>query len=268
MTKKIDNYALNMFKTCPKKYAYRMEENLVPASVNLPALFGIAIHEGLASLHKGELIEDAVEAFNKSWGEFDGMDTKSLYTGERGVFLLLEYNENYKLTPKPKHVEVGFAVEVDDSEWMLSGRIDLFDTIDGTLYVIDNKTRSKTLGSYCIYPNYQLLGYSYGGMITLGLDHPPPIMANLIKVAKKFNPADFLLRMTYYPTKAQIEAYCEDFIYWCAKLSECRQFQRFPMRGDDYTCAWCDYRPLCEAPQMLEHLVESGTYRREIWEPY
>ena len=76
------------------------------------------------------------------------------------------------------------------------------------------------------------------------------------------------MRSFLYPTDEMMEKYFDSMTYWMAKIEECRHFSQYPMNGNDYTCNWCKYRPLCEAPQLEEQFVEEGVFKKDGWEPY
>jgi len=270
---KIDNYSLSQFKTCPKSFEFRIEEGIVSNKPNLPAQFGIAIHAGLDAFYANELhhtkgmsLGVALDAFLDSWKEFDGLDSKGLYTAVRGIHILTEYESSYN-NIKPMHQEIGMAVPLKEGyDIILTGRIDLIGEFDDALYVIDHKTRSKSLNTFSMQPNYALLGYSLGVKETLGLEGYPPIMVNLIKVAKTYD--SMVLRMLHYPSLEEVEKFMDDTIYWCARIEDCRSFRMFPRVGDEFKCAWCDYKEICVQPELTERLIENGTYRKEEWKPY
>lgn len=269
---KLDNYAISLFKTCPSKYMFRCTKSLVSQKANLPASFGIAIHVGLDELYKTHSLEEAIKAFKESWEPFEGLDLKGLYCLGRGGIILTNYNELMYLSGNdfvPLHIEVGMAAELNGSEHILTGRIDLIVKQDNEVIVVDNKTRSRSLSSFGMQPNYQLLGYSLGTKQTLNLKEYPPVMANLIKVSKSLNPDDFILRKIHYPSPSEMATFIEDTIYWIAKVEECTNFERFPKLGDGYKgCEGCEYNAICIAPQMEYHMIEEGLFKVEEWKPY
>ena len=261
----IDNYGISTFKTCPKQFDYRINKHLVSQKVNLPANFGIAIHDGLDAFYKTSQADEAIKMFGQAWKPFEGMDSRGLYTAVRGAAILLEYIEGYD-NLEPVHVEVGIACHVDNTSHILTGRVDMVARWDGQIYVVDHKTRSKSLQTFCIQPNYQLLGYSYGVRETLGMEQFPPLMANLIKVAKKYD--ELCLRMTHDILEHEMEEWADDFIYWCARIEDCKTFNKWPRIGQEYVCAWCEYQEVCNQPEMEERFIENGIYTVKAWKPY
>ena len=264
----IDNYAISLFKDCPRKFQYRTIDNLEPKTANLPALFGIAIHSGLDQLYKDEDISIAFEAFGDAWKPYEGMDYRKLYTMERGFNILREYELHYLGDGETLYVETGFAVPIPGCEHILTGRIDRVKKVQERVKVQDHKTRSRALDSYCLNPNFQLLGYSFGVMNLMGLDYYPAVEANLIKVAKKFDPADFVLRMDKTPMENEMDEYFNTLRYYLQEIEDCSSGSNFPMKGSEFSCNWCEYRPLCEAPHMKERFVEEGVFVESMWKPY
>lgn len=261
--KSIDNYALSLFKECPYKYHLRINKQLVSCKPNLPAQFGIAIHEGLASHYNGNSIEDAVVAFDNSWQEFEGLDDK--YSRALGVMILAYYVKQDIL--KPLHVEVGIAAPTS-SDWVYTGRVDLIAEFDNTLYVIDHKTRAKSLGTFSIEPNYQMIGYAYGVQQTLGLEYPPPIMVNLINVSTRKSNNEFNLRMVHHTKPSDIDNFLNNVAYYTANIDRCVERSSWPRLGMEYHCAWCEFKELCIAPHLEDRLVESRIFERKEWRAY
>lgn len=261
--KTIDNYALSIFKECPYKYHLRMNRNIVSCRPNLPAQFGIAIHEGLAEHYRGKSLDEAVKAFKESWQEFEGM--KPEYSIPLGVMMLTYYVQTDKL--EPLHVEVGIAVEIPQTKWVYTGRIDLVARLDDVMFVIDHKTRAKSLSTFNIEPNFQLVGYAYGVQQTLGLESPPGIMVNLINVSSKKSSGEFNLKMTHSVKPEDYQRFIESVQYYTDGIEVCFD-NGFPRIGVEFHCAWCEYKELCVSPHLEERLIEGGVYKRSEWKAY
>jgi hypothetical protein len=203
-------------------------------------------------------------AFDASWHEFEGL--KDEYNRALGVATLAYYIERHD-NLIPKYVEIGMAVELHNG-WVYTGRIDLIAEFDSVIYVVDHKTRAKSLGTYCMNPNFQLIGYSYGVQQTLGLPDPKPIMVNLINVSTKGKSGDFNLRMTSHPTAVDVHHFLNTVNFYVEGIMRCTKMAVWPRLGMEYHCAWCEFREPCTSPHLIDRLVESGVFKVEEWKAY
>ncbi len=113
---KIDNFALNMFQTCPAKFDLRMNQGWTPSRKSGALGFGGAIHEGLAEWYRTGNAIKALQAIDKAWP--DNMPVDDYRNKQKCLEVMKEYmkqypSENWKIVQGPSGplIEVPFTLD-------------------------------------------------------------------------------------------------------------------------------------------------------------
>jgi putative RecB family exonuclease len=143
--------SLKVFETCPKQYEYAYVERIkVDESPGAELVFGNALHETLAFLHRMPIEERSVVAAHTAlrhfWarteraGAFLG-EAEEIVWGKRALAVLDHYCANYNLEARPLAVERWVRAMLPNGV-VLSGKADRVDRLaDGDgLEVIDYKS--------------------------------------------------------------------------------------------------------------------------------
>ena len=270
-----DNSKLAVLNSCPAKYYWQYDRNLVLKDVvALPLEFGSAWHLAMEHLYLGDSLDFACDVFQTVFDPFSDLETK--YNTAKGIDILKKYHKKY--FPEyfdVLHVEKGVTVKIHN---MLTffGRIDLVFEMNGIIYIMDHKTTSN-LGGYVVNPNHQFTGYIYAARKQFDLD-VTGAMINLVQtykmeLRKKKNGAinDGFLRK---PTSRNEV----DFEDWKAWLLDCNErLNKYTRTGywPKHTTGCynfgknCPYKDLCTCPHesYRERIIESQ-YEIKVWEPW
>ena len=140
------------YNNCKRLYAWRRIQNLEPVGRRSALEIGTATHLGLAKLHSGGTLEEAMQDATTKLTERAGPSTafadKDLHEALEIVERLLPayhayWSEQGELWT-PLNQEIEFMVEVgEDSNVYLKGRADNLSTAKGGLYLVDYKTAGR-----------------------------------------------------------------------------------------------------------------------------
>lgn len=258
----MDNYSLDLFRLCPKKFYWRIEEDLVDATKPIsPALsYGIAMHEALAQPD----VESAMAAFGEAYKDHCNHNDERR-TMLLGLDTVEEYFEHYKNDGVvTEQVEIGFTASINDNI-VYTGRIDKLVTFEGEPMVMEHKTTALPLFKAQPSPHNQITGYMYAAGALTGKPYNKCIL-DLIKVSKK---GPEFHRVITDRTPEQFDEWRQSIIQTRLMIDACRARNTWPQNAPTACSMWgaeCEYLPLCLSNWTGE--PPAGMYRREKWQPY
>jgi len=288
----IDSTSLGEFKTCPRKYYYRVVLGFVPRAASPHLLFGQYVHSALERYdraranglsHTDALRAAVLEAMTLSWhGDrpwWSGHPTKNRLTLIRTVVWYLDrFGEDDSLqtlllaSSESPAVELSFQFSVQKlavtgEPIFFCGHIDKIALFNTEPYIVDRKTTSITLSTSFFSqfsPDNQFSLYTLAGKIA----YETPvrgIICDGIQVAATFSRFE---RQMIPRSEAQIEEWLSDTFMWLDLMGQMAESNRWPM--NDKAChhyGGCPYRPVCSrAPSARQTWLEAD-YIHSIWDP-
>lgn len=278
MIMSFDNTMLSYFKTCPRKFYFRMVLNLeLPADnfdTDYKAQFGVAWHLAMDEWFTNGSVEKMESAFITHWLPFDGQDPKGQRTLLTGLELMRMYRARYPQSEEPfkvRHCEIGFSAPL--GKYMYNGRMDkvlewLYAGYEG-LVVMDHKT-STAKGFLNPKPNSALTGYIWGVMATV---NEPVVGAYLDEVYcyKQLVPSKCFIRELTVRSEREMEEWELDTLTWMDAVNTCNDNKVWPINSDNCRKFGrdCEYILLCNAGSQDERDALIGTmYKENEWKPY
>jgi RecB family exonuclease len=247
------NSQLEMYKQCPKKYAYCYIEKIKSQQSSIPLVLGKAIHADLEAAYKHVLERGKFdyenlrkyETFEKRfWKEFHSsivplkLDEKPEDFIEQGKHLLRQYydtNANF-FSQHVMATEQSLKFKIGQYDFV--GIIDRIDKTDRGLVVIDYKTSSKMPHIQDVQENTQLLLYCEAVRQNYG-ELPKKAALHMIK---------FNHKIEIDVTEEMVEHAVEQALSDILTIRNDLNFERKP----GPLCPWCVYQDIC---------------RQELYEP-
>lgn len=289
----IDSTSLGEFKTCPRKYYYRMILGYVPRSTSVHLQFGLWLHQGRELYERrktsGSSHEEALHTAIKflltaTWDRATGRPwwsdhkLKNRYTLIRTlVWYLDQFGENDPLQTiilangKPA-VELSFKfnmglLSITDEPIMFSGHLDRLVKFNSGTYVSDVKTTSSTLGSNFFAqftPDNQFSLYTLAGKIAF--ETPiAGVIVDACQIAVDFSRFE---RQLIIRSEAQVDEWLVDSIHWISQMGQAAEQSYWPQ--NDKAChhyGGCPYRPVCSRPPSARSKWLEVDYVRSTWDP-
>lgn len=253
-------------------------ECLSPIGVNFESdykcQFGVAIHEAMDawfSLEDSGNPDKMDEAFVRIWMPFEGLDPREIRTMRRGLDLTAKYREKYPIKNEPfkvKHIEVGFACELDE-DLIYCGRMDKIVEwqagFEGYV-VLDHKT-SSAKGYLSLNPNAALDGYIWGASQLLS---EPVIGAMLDEMYLYKNKFDLVRELTQR-SEEQIEIWKDEVKEYVSRIRDCSKRNIWIRNSNSCKMFFrdCEFKALCSGTNQItiDNLKKEG-YEVRKWEPY
>lgn len=224
-----DNSILDTLRLCHAKCMYRYGVGLVrPGSLNTAALFGEAIHAGVAAglrLYQEHFpvrtpapdIEQAIVAamldgFDEAWDPEAGDEKRNTQTGH--ALLQAHFTKYWPWTSQVVAVEEPFHVFLGENV-NYAGRIDSLHFINGRYLMMDIKTTSSYLNSrYFDQWRYslQLIGYCVGVEALIDEWVEAVVVDAMTVTPSKSSPQ--LAREKFFFFPAQKEMWFRDCVEW------------------------------------------------------
>lgn len=284
----LDNSAMSLLKTCPRKYYLRIEQAICLAEASNALNTGTICHEGVANYHKARLANH----------DFDTAKAIGLHTISKGMLTITNpdkirnetvvmrvmntYFNKWKDEPyETLEAEIGFAVDLRD--FVFVGKIDSLKT-HPAFGLLVNETKTTTIvgerWSLRTKPNAQIDGYVSAYYINTGdmpygaiLDIIPLFDETTVKDKKSVeNRRPFRLLTTR--SKQDVDNWILNTNDWYRHLIRFKDSGVWPQNTD--ACAplmgfTCEYIPICsEYPNVssVQSMNISSIYKRETWEPW
>jgi hypothetical protein len=170
----LDNFALEQFETCPRKYFLRVVKGYVPRTTNAAIAFGVQFHEGLAAWYRSGSPKEALQAIAEKWThDVPPDDHRTLNRClETFAAYVREYpREAFRVVGAPSAplVEVGFTLDTGLG-FSYGGIMDAVIARGDEVFVMDHKTTSQLGEQYFqqYKPNNQISGYVWGATCLTG----------------------------------------------------------------------------------------------------
>jgi len=296
----VDSTSLGEFKTCPRKYYYRMIEGWVPKSTSVHLTFGILLHQGretyehakASGLNHEDSLRAAVRAsLASTWDKETGRPwwsnnpDKNRYTLIRTLVHYLDtFGRDDRLQTvilsngKPA-IELSFKfvpVDLNSGEEFksvtgeqiyFSGHLDRIVSLEENQYISDVKTTSSALNSYYFSrysPDNQFSMYTLAGMAAFQTQISG-IICDAIKVKAEFNKFE---RQLIPRTPDQIHEWLGDTKYYLSLMGRMAEAGRWPQ--NDKACHFyggCPYRPVCSRTPGARQTWLEADYTKSIWDP-
>lgn len=295
-----DNTSLTLAMECPRKYAFRMIQNLVPKGTSVHLLFGGLYATALEHYYKyiangmskeAALREIIREALISTWAHSkDAMGQRIEGTGQpinfehaaktrpnlirTLVWYIEEFGEEtpdgiqtHHLQDGAPAVELSFALDFGD-DLLYCGHLDRVVTYGGHLYWMDQKTTGRTIttkffNDFKLAPQFS--GYTWAGQTIL----KSPVKGGIVdgaQIAVGFS----RFERGFSPRSAsQLNEWYDYAHQWIALIRRMTYENNFPMNYSSCgNYGGCPYRLLCEcSPQVRETYLQSHYAEVSAWDP-
>jgi len=252
---KYDNTALGLLKRCPRRFYWRIEQNLAPKEEPFPMVFGRMFHEALAFMYKGqkEKAENILQDF------FSGLSPEVILGGrtlDHAKKLLKKALEFPNLKMKSQEMYFQYPLEEDI---IYEGVIDLVGEFLGGLLIVEHKTSGRKV--FFPRPNNQITGYIWATEQMLG--KRPRCCVQLFTFQVKSCEVNrfFTERLDW-----EIEEWKKDILTLHQARLLYKRKKTWP-RGPEWECQYCPYRLLCDAPEYLHKNIINANFKKEVWKP-
>lgn len=250
--------ALQMFRTCPKRYEFKIIEHIREAKTR-EQVFGTLVHEALQFMFQHEplyptldqVIDFYREKFPRDWPPAEA----ELYRAHGETMLRNFYGKNAPWNFVVLDLESRFEVILEDAETrtthILAGIMDRIDKLpDGSFEIIDYKTQKKMPSQEKVDRDLQLSIYA------MGLKKRwPHIEAEKIKLSLVF---------LKHGEKLSTARSDRDFAHTEEEtLRTIREIETRAREGSSFEpivsplCDFCGYKPICPAWRHLYKNVKT-----------
>jgi len=283
----LDSQVLNSIQSCAQKTDYNFVQHIQPLKKADALEKGSLMHTMLEVYYSliGNCIDPKSEIFNKiNEVGFTARPEKrneakdfALQVGQwyastldlplevcnEVIFQFDEYCKYYANdTWKPLAVErVGSKIlyDSDDLRVIYNFKIDLVAQRANTIAPFDHKTSTRRETPSPL--SNQFAGYAFGV-------NAMNVVVNKIGFQKTLKPADRFQRFFLTYSKAQLEEWQSNTIYWAHQLAaklETNYWEKNLTSCDKYS--GCAYAPICEAsPALRERVIENQYHIGEKWD--
>ena len=270
-----DSSSVMTYKTCPRKYFYRIVLGFVPKTEPAYFNFGSAYHkfrESLEVYHQAgkppveayqKAVEDALLRFKKGGG--NPLDDKWSFLNESRLMQSCEVALKFWLEEKKKAaievlaIEQPFSIVMDDGT-VIAGRADQIVKFLGNLWGRDWKTSSKPSIFYgrSLEPNDQFTRYTYGESKLQGWDGKSErgrVQGQIIEVMFTENRKPPKIEVyTATRTLSQLLVWEKEHVFWVSMITQSRELDMYPM--NEKSCAFCEFHSVCKSPSEAGQMHE------------
>jgi len=269
-----DNTMIKAFLSCPRYFYWRHERALSTQRVQIPLVFGIAIHAGLEKYYttNGELVE-TIQAFVDNF-KIEGDDKRNL---DNGVRILQNYAKNRPVGEEPwrvEDVEKVFEIVLDPEKGIhFFGRVDMVIYWPGYGHiVVDHKTASWISDNYM---KAHTTDRQFTGYIVAMVEHYEKVygaMINILEVPKTLTREPKLQRELVTRNKFDRATWVLETLALVEEIGVCRKKKVWPMNAPFYCTAWnrmCEYFDLCSSHAHPENVrVDDSLFKIDKWTPF
>lgn len=268
-----DNTKLALYRLCPQKYYYRIEQGLVPKGTDYALAFGIAIHKALETIYDGTY-KDKTDDMYKYQKVFLDMYTSEPEKGHRtraiGLELLTHYLVRWQNEPfEVIGIETPFVLHMSD--FALVGRIDLLIKWDELVMPLDHKTTS-------FFGEHFELGYKLDPQPTIymkavdNLYRGQSVMKaviNALRVTNKITDESFVRKITTRNSREVDKCFADirDTVGKIRQSAECNVWPRSAPQACFAYNRTCEYYALCTSHNDQHTTLRDNAYNREMWQP-
>lgn len=287
----IDNTALAMYMTCPRKYLYGMVLNRRNDGAPSPALsYGSAWHKALETSYKAEPMSrdelyDRVELeVAESWQQSTNPD--DYRTFQRCMVEYDKYLNKYGLPweerertvgwPDRPLVEIAIEAQIPGARHPYVGKIDRVIEAEGQFIVDDHKTASMFRSDYFRQweLDNQMIGYATIAGIITGL----PIAGVRIDLHVIRKSDSVFERQTIRFSQQRLDHWKQNYDYWLERIET-----EMDKWNDPGKSAWdafphnfaacstkygmCQYAGVCSMPPRLRQATLEADFEEIPWNP-
>lgn len=290
----VDSTSLGEFKTCPRRYYYRIIRGLQPLTISHHLTFGLLYHGALerydhrrsALASHDDALDFAVEwVLKETWdstlqrpagwgdsnknrmtllrtivdyldkfGEADPMTTVQLANGKPAVELSFSFFS-------------GLKSELTGEPFTFCGHLDRLASLNGIPYVQDRKTTSHTIspGWFAQFsPHNQFSLYSLAAQVVWSV----PVRGVILDGAQVAVGFSRFERALIGRDQSQLEEWHRDAGYQLRAMELCAKEEYWPM--NDQSCdkyGGCPFRSICSKPPASREQWLQSEFRVQVWDP-
>lgn len=265
----VDSTAIMTFKTCPRKYFYRIVLGFTPKVIQPYFRFGSAYHKFREKLEEhyaagriaGECFAlaqaEALATFDKEGGDPPKDDkwahlNKARLTASFMVAMKHWLNEKQQGVIKVLAWEQPFILVLPDGT-KRAGRADQIIEWRGVMWGRDFKTTNKSLTPFYergLEPNEQFMGYTWAENKLHGGDAAQGNMIVKGQVVELLvNDKNKAPEISTFRTERlahQVAEWERDHKFWTDCMAWCRENDAYPM--NEKNCSFCEYHSVCKQP--------------------
>lgn len=292
----VDSTSLGEFKTCPRKYYYRIILGLQPNEESVHLTFGILLHTGSELYdkfkakgfdHEVALLHVVKWAMTVTWNKalqrpaFTGTPEKNRLTLLRSLVWYLDQYEGGEATAlqpfilkngKPAvelsfHFDSGAKARSTGEPISLCGHLDKIKLLNDRPYIMDIKSTKSTLSPHFFAqfnPHNQFSLYSLAGQVAF--DQPTAgLIIDAVQVGVNFSR---MHRELIQRDQAQIDEWLGMLGYWLQQMEVAALAASWPMNEtscDKY--GGCDFRSICSKSPASRQLWLDKGFRQQQWDP-
>jgi hypothetical protein len=269
----VDSTSMMTFKTCPRKYFYRIILGYVPKGTAPYFAYGSAYHvfrDVLETTYKSnkdykKCFEAAFLAALTYWqkhGEEPVVGTRwDFLTQGRLVKTCQVAYEHWKKEKEQNKIivianEQPFVIAMPDGT-LIAGRFDQIIRWNGKPWGRDFKTSSK-MGAYyqrTLEPNDQFTRYTYAQGKLTG-EYVQGQVVEVMYNTKSAGPK--IEQFTTSRSRDQLETWEEEHEFWVSLLKICRDTDNYPM--NEKSCSFCEYHSVCKQPSESSMMYQLDNY--------
>lgn len=274
----LDNTALTMYMTCPKKYKYGMVDHRRQSGPPSPPIaYGTTWHKFMEAHYKTNGDRDVVfKEGAKSWEQHDKQDDHRTF--ERCWMEYQNYCERYGLPseedaktigyPDAPAVEISANVQFPGISHPYAGKIDRIIELSGQYYVEDHKTTSR-LGSYYFKEfelSNQMMGYVNIAEMLIPSVKIAGVRINAHAVYKRESKFE---RQIISFSQDRLEDWRANYAHWVEKLTESYSRDEWPHNFSACPTRYgvCGYAGVCSMPPRLRERVLEQDFELNPWNP-
>lgn len=275
----LDSTAAKEFKSCPRKYFYRIVLGRVPPQDVTPPWFtwGSALHKFYEILETEGLAKALVYAgtfkpnISEQYKKFDFLDkTRFIQT----VNLIVQENQKEKSGASLRVIatEQPFNVQLPDGSF-IGGRFDQVLEWQGKIWIRDFKTTSKQKSYFqnSMDPNDQAMRYLYAAtLMHMGEEAflkgrvIDGIIFLAIYNAKSVGPE--LYPVIFSKNATQLKKWVDQQMFINKYLNLCRETDNWPM-NENRNCSFCEYAKVCRMPSEAGMVqILKNNYQLKPWD--
>ncbi len=236
-----------MYETCPRQFQY-FQEHKFASTRSLEVFSGLLVHQTLEGIHQ-IVLDGSIDALNHQKVQeifertFHFLKCSSMFSMEAGEQekalrqVLNYFHNNYLELRQIEAAELSIQVEQDD--YILTGKIDLVIRGSEGLEIIDFKTRARPedISNHLAFYKRQLYLYAYG--LEKRMKQQPKRL--LLYWTAEEHKEDALMEIPYsHEDVKQVRVYFDEFV---GKVKQ-RQFDVL-IPPEPEICGSCNIRYLC-----------------------
>ena len=270
--KKLDNFQIEQFSTCPRKFYYRVHKGYTTKHRGAALGFGVTLHEGLREWYTSKNFDLACDAMKAVWQDTVEDDYR---TFARAVAVLEEYTRYYDsellkiVHNDDNHPMLEITFQVDTGRgFIYTGIFDGLMTINGEYFVFEHKTTSQLGAQYFrqYKPNGQVTGYMWAASRIFG----KPVVSAMINAIGVLKTQTKLDRHITTRTPEETDEWLDNVCAVHDEIVRCETADEWPQRTVNCIGKYgaCEFHDICalSSPENRARLLDQD-YVIEPWDP-